>query len=93
MICYTSEKNRTQPSFFLTSLGLAGGGVVMKDGSGVAEKVEKTSATAAATAAAADADLIEERAAFEQRPKEGRKERRKERGCARSRRRRGRTRR
>ena len=89
MICYTSEKNRTQPSFFLTSLGLAGGGVVMKDGSGVAEKVEKTSATAAA----ADADLIEERAAFEQRPKEGRKERRKERGCARSRRRRGRTRR
>ena len=80
MICYTSEKNRTQPSFFLTSLGLAGGGVVMKDGSGVAEKVEKTSATAAA----ADADLIEERAAFEQRPKEGRKERRKERGCARS---------
>ena len=68
---------------------MAGGGVVMKDGSGVAEKVEKTSATAAA----ADADLIEERAAFEQRPKEGRKERRKERGCARSRRRRGRTRR
>ena len=45
---------------------MAGGGVVMKDGS-VAEKVEKTSATA-------DADLIEERAAFEQRPKEGRKE-------------------
>ena len=48
---------------------MAGGGVVMKDGS-VAEKVEKTSAT--------DADLIEERAAFEQRPKEGRYERRKE---------------
>ena len=45
---------------------MAGGGVVMKDGS-VAEKVEKTSA-------AADADLIEERAAFEQRPKEGRRE-------------------
>ena len=40
----------------------------MKDGS-VAEKVEKTSAAA---------DLIEERAAFEQRPKEGRYERRKE---------------
>ena len=60
---------------------MAGGGVVMKDGSGVAEKVEKTSAT---DAPAADADLIEERAAFEQRPKEGRgeKEGRREGGCA-----------
>ena len=89
MICYTSEES--DATLFLSHPpgrdGRGRRGVVMKDGSGVAEKVEKTSATDAA-----DADLIEERAAFEQRPKEGERGRREGgKGDARSRR--GRTRR